>query len=77
MSSRKTSKGSFEDSLNRLEKIVESLERGQVPLDDALNLYEEGIQLSKACAEKLKAAEIRIKKLAKNADGQFELQDLE
>jgi len=77
MSARKTSKGSFEDSLNRLEKIVESLERGQVPLDDALNLYEEGIQLSKACAEKLKAAEMRIKKLAKNTGGQFELQDLE
>ncbi|MEK6565516.1 MAG: exodeoxyribonuclease VII small subunit [Bacteroidota bacterium] len=76
MSARKTSKGSFEDSLNRLEKIVESLEQGQVPLDDALNLYEEGIQLSKACAEKLKAAEMRIKKLAKNADGQFELKDL-
>ncbi len=77
MSARKTTKGSFEDSLNRLEKIVESLEQGQVPLDDALKLYEEGIQLSKACAEKLKAAEMRIKKLAKNADGQFELQDLE
>lgn len=77
MSARKTSKGSFEDSLNRLEKIVESLERGQVPLDDALNLYEEGIQLSKACAEKLKAAEMRIKKLTKNTGGQFELQDLE
>ena len=76
MSARKTSKGSFEDSLNRLEKIVESLEQGQVPLDEALNLYEEGIQLSKACAEKLKAAEMRIKKLAKNADGQFELQEL-
>lgn len=77
MSARKTPKGSFEDSLNRLEKIVESLERGQVPLDDALNLYEEGIQLSKACAEKLKAAEMRIKKLTKNTGGQFELQDLE
>lgn len=76
MSARKTSKGSFEDSLNRLEKIVESLEQGQVPLDEALNLYEEGIQLSKVCAEKLKAAEMRIKKLAKGADGQFELQDL-
>lgn len=77
MSAKKTSKGSFEDSLNRLEKIVESLEQGQVALDEALNLYEEGIQLSKACAEKLKAAEMRIKKLAKNTDGQFELQDLE
>ena len=48
-----------------------------MPLDDALKLYEEGIQLSKACAEKLKAAEMRIKKLAKNADGQFVLEDLE
>ncbi len=73
---RKTSKQSFEDSLHRLEEIVESLERGDVPLDQALNLYEEGIQLSRSCAERLKEAELRIRKLGKNAKGEFELTDL-
>ncbi len=73
---RKSPKQSFEATLRRLEEIVESLERGDVPLDEALNLYEEGIQLSRSCAEKLREAELRIKKLGKDAKGQFELTDL-
>jgi len=77
MTARKTSRSSFEESLKRLEKIVDALEHGEVPLDEAMNLYEEGIQLSKACAEKLKAAELRIKKLTKDMDGQFQLLDSE
>ena len=73
---KKSPKQSFEDNLHRLEQIVESLERGDVPLDEALSLYEEGIQLSRSCAERLKEAELRIKKLGKDAKGQFELTDL-
>jgi exodeoxyribonuclease VII small subunit len=68
---------SFEASLRRLESIVESLESGDVPLEKAMELYEEGIRLSKVCSEKLRAAELRLKKLSKSADGQFELTDLE
>ncbi|HTP12564.1 MAG TPA: exodeoxyribonuclease VII small subunit [Bacteroidota bacterium] len=74
--SKKSTKQSFEDNLHRLEEIVESLEKGDVPLDQALNLYEEGIRLSRSCAERLKEAELRIKKLGKDAKGQFELTDL-
>ena len=74
--SKKSTKQSFEDNLHRLEEIVESLEKGDVPLDQALNLYEEGIRLSRLCAERLKEAELRIKKLGKDAKGQFELTDL-
>jgi exodeoxyribonuclease VII small subunit len=73
---KKSPKQSFEENLRRLEQIVESLERGDVPLDEALNLYEEGIQLSRSCAERLKEAELRIKKLSKDTKGQFELTDL-
>ena len=76
MTAKKSPKQSFEDAIHRLEQIVESLERGDVPLDKALNLYEEGIQLSRSCAERLKEAELRIKKLNKDNKGQFELKDL-
>ncbi len=75
MSAKKSTRNAFEENLRRLEKIVESLEEGTVPLDDAVNLYEEGIRLSRACADHLKDAELRIRKLTKNLDGQFELED--
>lgn len=66
---------SFEESLKRLEAIVDALERGDVPLDDALRLYEEGIALSKACAERLSKAELTLKRLQKDMEGQFSLTD--
>lgn len=77
MTSKKASKQTFESSLKRLEEIVEALEHGDVPLDEAVTLYEEGIRLSKECAEKLKATELRIRKLTKDINGQFELTELD
>ncbi len=68
---------SFEASLKRLETIVESLESGGVPLEKAMELYEEGIELSKYCGEKLRATELRLKKLGKDTNGKFELTDVE
>jgi exodeoxyribonuclease VII small subunit len=76
MTAKKSSKQTFEEAIKRLEEIVEKLEQGNVPLDEALNLYEEGIQLSRTCSEKLKTAELRIKKLSKDIKGQFELTDV-
>jgi exodeoxyribonuclease VII small subunit len=70
-SAKKENKLSFEQSLRRLEEIVEQLEQGDVPLDDALKMYEEGIELSKACVEKLTHAELHLKKLAKDMQGNF------
>jgi len=75
MTAKKSTRNTFEDNLRRLEQIVESLEQGSVPLDKAVDLYEEGIRLSRACADRLKEAELRIKKLSKNLDGQFQLND--
>lgn len=75
MSSKKSTKHTFEGSLKRLEAIVESLEQGSVPLDEAVELYEEGIQLAKECGEKLKATELKIKKLTKDINGQFQVTD--
>jgi exodeoxyribonuclease VII small subunit len=75
MTAKKAIKNSLEHSLKRLEEIVETLERGDTSLDDAVMLYEEGVQLSKGCAEKLKDAELKIKKLSKEIDGQFTLNE--
>jgi exodeoxyribonuclease VII small subunit len=76
MTAKKATKQSFEEAIKRLEEIVDALEHGDVPLDKALNLYEEGIQLSRTCSENLKAAELRIKTLSKDMKGQFQLMDL-
>lgn len=76
MSSRKSPKPTFESSLKRLQEIVETLEQGEVSLDEALELYEEGIELSKFCGQKLKDVELKLKKLSKNLNGQFEISDL-
>ncbi|MER3523084.1 MAG: exodeoxyribonuclease VII small subunit [Ignavibacteria bacterium] len=72
-SGKKEQKQTFEDSLKRLEEIVEQLEQGDVPLDDALRMYEEGIALAKACVEKLTQAELRLKKLSKDMEGNVRL----
>ncbi len=53
----------FEEALSRLEEISSLLEDENVPLDDILKLYEEGIKLTKVCQNKLKEAELKIKKL--------------
>jgi exodeoxyribonuclease VII small subunit len=50
----------FEECLQRLEKIVDELEKGEVPLDKALALFEEGIQLSNSCRKELEEAEGKV-----------------
>jgi exodeoxyribonuclease VII small subunit len=77
MMSKKPGKQTFETALKRLEEIVELLEQSETPLDKAIDLYEEGLELSRFCASKLKGAEVRFKKLAKTSDDQFELTDLD
>jgi len=67
----------FEDALKKLEKIVESLEDGDLPLDEALEKYEEGIRLSKACAKKLEVARKKVEILLKNEDGSVELKEFD
>ncbi len=70
-------KRTFEQSLTRLEKIVDSLEQGDVPLENAIALYEEGIELSKECMATLSKAELKIKKLNKDTSNKIELVDFE
>lgn len=63
----------FEDALKKLEKIVEDLENGELSLDEALKKYQEGIELSRVCAQRLDNAKKKIDVLAKNKKGEFEL----
>ncbi len=62
-------KEKFEDALNRLEKIVSKLEDGEIPLEESLKLFEEGIRLSRLCNQKLDEAEKKVEILLKNQDG--------
>lgn len=55
---------SFEEALSRLETIVEELEDESITLDKSIELYEEGIELSRLCTETLEEAELRIKNVA-------------
>ena len=55
----------FEDCLTRLEKIVDQLEHGDVPLEQALKLFEEGVQLSNSCRKELEEAEGKVEILLK------------
>ncbi len=54
----------FEEALSKLEHIVEELEEESISLDKSIELYEEGIALSKQCTKTLEEAELRIKKVA-------------
>jgi exodeoxyribonuclease VII small subunit len=60
----------FETALKRLEEIVKKLENGELSLDSALQLFEEGIKLSRFCHTKLEEAELRVEILVKNSSGQ-------
>ena len=59
---------SFEQAQAELEQIVEQLERGQAPLDEALKLWERGEELYTFCRAKLDAAEGRVEELARRAE---------
>ena len=60
---------SFEAALARLEEIVRQLERGEAPLDQSIELYQEGDRLKRLCEARLKAAQARIEQIAFGADG--------
>lgn len=62
-------KKSFEQSLKQLEQIVRELESGDLPLELALKKFEEGMELSKFCSQKLEETERRINQLMQNSSG--------
>jgi exodeoxyribonuclease VII small subunit len=60
---------SFEKALAELEQIVQKLERGDVPLEEAVTIYERGEVLKRRCEELLRAAEARVEKITLDAAG--------
>jgi exodeoxyribonuclease VII small subunit len=67
----------FETALQRLEEIVKALESGELSLASSLELFEEGIKLSRFCHAKLDEAERKVEILAKKADGSLETRPFE
>ena len=59
----------FEDAMERLEEIVQSLEGGELPLEDSLKVFEEGIKLVKFCSKKLEEAEKKVTLLVRESGG--------
>ena len=62
-------KSSFEESMKKLEKIVQELDTGDHSLEESLQKFEEGLKLGKTCKETLEKAELRVRKLVENDDG--------
>lgn len=69
---KKEEKLSFEEALEKLEGIVESMENGDLALEELVTQFEEGSALLKSCNKRLKDAELKIEKLKENTENQFE-----
>ena len=59
----------FEESMVRLEQIVRAMERGDVPLEESLKLFQEGTQLVQSCGKMLDNAQLQVNKIMTAADG--------
>ncbi|WP_156798975.1 exodeoxyribonuclease VII small subunit [Gemmatimonas aurantiaca] len=70
-----TSEMTFEQSLNRLEEIVRDLERQDMPLEQALRLFEEGIGHLRSAGSALQAVDAQVQQLVEAADGSFSVED--
>ena len=67
----------FEKSLEKLEKIIEALEDGELPLNESIKTFEEGVKLTKHCQDLLSKAELKIQKLLDKDDGSLDLEDFD
>jgi exodeoxyribonuclease VII small subunit len=67
----------FETSLARLEEIVKKLETGEIPLEQSLKLFEEGVKLARMCTRRLDEAERKVEILLKNNAGEVTPQPFE
>lgn len=67
----------FEKAMERLEGIVESLEKGDLPLEDSLKIFEEGMELVNFCSRKLEEAQQKITLLIREGGGKYSQQPFE
>jgi exodeoxyribonuclease VII small subunit len=61
----------FEEAMERLEEIVQTLEQGELPLEDSLKAFEEGMKLAKFCSKKLEEAEKKVTLLVQESNGKY------
>lgn len=73
MTKKKTQVMPFEEAMAQLDEIVKKMESNNLPLDDALKLFEEGIRLSRFCQEYLDSAQKRVEQVIADHQGQVEL----
>ena len=66
----------FEQSMQRLEQIVRAMERGDVPLEESLKLFQEGTDLVARCGKLLDEAELQVKKVMTAPDGSPVMEDM-
>ena len=71
MAKKMTGEKDFEAALRELEQIVEQLEAGDLPLEQSLELFEQGVRLSRDCQKRLDEAERRVEILLKDEDGGY------
>ena len=62
-------KPTFEENMQRLEQIVRAMERGEVPLEESLKLFQEGTELGRTCGKLLDEAQLQVNKIAVSEDG--------
>jgi exodeoxyribonuclease VII small subunit len=74
---KKAKEQGFETALGRLEGIVRSLEEGDLPLEESLRLFEEGVALTRQCAARLDEAQRRVEILMRGQDGSVQLRPFE
>lgn len=67
----------FEEAMGRLEELVKKLEGGDLSLDESLEVFEEGIKLSRWCMKKLEEAERKVEVLLKTETGELEVKPLD
>lgn len=59
----------FEQSMERLEQIVRAMEKGDVPLEESMKLFQEGTELVRSCGKLLDEAQLQVKKIMASSDG--------
>ncbi|MEC8915116.1 MAG: exodeoxyribonuclease VII small subunit, partial [Candidatus Neomarinimicrobiota bacterium] len=74
---KKVKKPSFEETLQRLETIVEKMESGEATLEKSLDWFEEGMELIKSCQDELEQAEQKVQELVEKSGGEFDLREKE
>ncbi len=67
----------FEEAMKRLEEIARALDTGDLPLEDSIKMFEEGMQLIEFCQARLEEAEKKVQKLSRTSDGSFHTSPLD